>query len=556
MNESSPVDSGRTKSEERPSRLARLWGDLKSAFTRSEKEARIVDKDLKSLAWVWCEFNAERPQSDDECCALHETPAPLAWTWSTFKAELPQSDGERRVKDEAFAPLAWVWSRFRGEHWQSEDERRVLRDGPAPMAWLWSAFEPELPQSDGERRAKDEAFAPLAWVWSQFRGEHWQSEDERRVLRDGPAPMAWLWSAFKPELPQSDDERRAKDEAFAPLAWVWSQFRGEHPQDEEEWLAASGAQQFEEIEWIAETDVFELSPAGTPDEASRTTPYPTAVTSTLGKQRGGRSLVWLSAAAATIIIAIAAGLAWRVPATRQSSEQSPKPQKGEARATSATRKLDVASPDRPAPVQTPTHLDANEAVKSSESALPAPAQQPLSSQAANPLPQLPEKDVVSLMSVPQVAAKADDSFTPVKLPSGAELYVSTSGVEIRLLDLLQHTWNRSDEFFLDGISFDPANGSLSPSSSDQMQTIATILKAYPKARIKVNAYVQDGPGKAVRSRILQKRAYGVLRELARLGVENSRIAVQVHTSKRNGRSRTSEADTRRDQRISIAVTKK
>jgi outer membrane protein OmpA-like peptidoglycan-associated protein len=444
MNESSRVDSGRMKSEERPSRLARLWGDLKSAFTRSEKEARIVNEDLKSLAWVWCEFNAELPQGDDERCALHETPAPLAWTWSTFKAELPQSDGERRVKEEA----------------------------------------------------------------------------------------------------------------FAPLAWVWSQFKGEHPQDEEEWLAASGAQQFEEIEWIAETDVFELSPPGTPDEASRTTPYPTAVTSTLGRQRSGRSLVWLSAAAATIIIAIAAGLAWRVPATRQSSEQSPKPQKGEARATSATRKLDVASPDRPAPVQTPTHLDANEAVKSSESALPAPAQEPPSSQAADPLPQLPEKDVASLMSVPQVAAKADDSFTPVKLPNGAELYVSTSGVEIRLLDLLQHTWNRSDEFFLDGISFDPANGSLSPSSSDQMQTIATILKAYPKARIKVNAYVQDGPGKAVRSRISQKRAYGVLRELARLGVENSRIAVQVHASKRIGRSRSSDADTRRDQRISIAVTKK
>ena len=161
-----------------------------------------------------------------------------------------------------------------------------------------------------------------------------------------------------------------------------------------------------------------------------------------------------------------------------------------------------------------------------------------------------------IMAPSQKVGGAPDDFTRVKLPNGDEMSVQRSGVETKLFQFLEQASNKRGEFELIGISFDAASATLSPSSSEQVQNVAKILNAYLNTRIDINAYFDNVGHRSSGLRLSRKRAHSVLRELARSGVEKSRMAVQVNGGKRVTSSAGSEEGKGRDQRISFTVTRR
>jgi outer membrane protein OmpA-like peptidoglycan-associated protein len=496
---------------------------------------------------------------------------PLAWLWRKFKAEPPQIEDERRASEAEPAPLAWLWSQFKGEHPQSEDERRALKAGPVPLAWLWSQFKGEQPQSEDERRASESGPAPLAWLWSQFKGEHPQSEGEKRALKADPVPLAWLWSQFKGEHPQSEDERRTLEAGPVPLAWLWSQFRGEHPQSEAEKRAPIRGPEVEEFEWRAQSKALQAkldsASSRSPDEVSRSSvrlspgseaAKPVSRMSDIPTRvaRGKSSrLSWFLTAAAIILTG---GVAWRVLHWSNEAAVSPNEElrpstSGETRIGSPEITSAEAQKISPAPQNETAQTGAVEAsINPPGGARATPAQEMSSTPSIEPMAQQHE-EAGSIMTPAQTAG---DHFTQIKLPNGIELAVPSSGVENKLFGFLKQASNKSGEFDMDRISFDAAHATLSPSSSEQLQNVAKILGAYPNTRITINAYVDNASNKIPGLRLSRERANSMLRELVWNGVEKSRMATEVYSSYRAKRSSGSEKGQRRDQHISLTVTRK
>jgi outer membrane protein OmpA-like peptidoglycan-associated protein len=547
--------------------MAWVWSQFKAEFPQSDEERRALDEQPAPMAWVWSQFKAVLPQHDEERRALNEAPTPMAWLWSQFRAQFPQSDEERRALDGAPSPMAWLWSQFRAELPQTEDERRALREAPAPMAWLWSQFRAEFPQSDEERRALDEAPAPMAWLWSQFKAEVPQSAEERRALDETPTPMAWLWSQFKAEVPQSAEERRALDETPTPMAWLWSQFKAELPQSDEERRARDElrhaipgytppkSRRHDE----APRSSLRLPPAKEPPKAERETIAVSPKLATAGRSRS----LWLLAVAAVLTIA---GVTWRLVVVPRLSDKVSLATKEEVRPSGngdtnipTSQKIAPAQAQKTSPAaQTETaRTGANEtSTEPLEDAHGAPEQEMSSTRSAAEPARQEHEEGGGVATPAQPFGGANNDSTRIKLPNGIELSVPNSGIETKLLEFLKHASNKPGEFDLDRISFGATNAILSPSSSEQLQNVAKILRAYPITRIAINAFAANATNGGAGLGLSRARANSVLGELARSGVDKSRMVVQVHGSNHNARSSGLEEGQREGQRVSLTVTRR
>ena len=552
---------------EAPPPMAWVWSQFRARFPQSDEERRALDGAPSPMAWVWSQLRPELPQTEGERRALRETPAPMAWLWSQFRARFPQSDEERRALDGAPTPMAWLWSQFRAEFPQRDEERRTLDEAPAPMAWLWSQFRAEFPQTDEERRALDEAPAPMAWLWSQFKGEFPQSDEERRALDEAPAPMAWLWSQFKAEVPQSAEERRALDETPTPMAWLWSQFKAELPQSDEERRARDELRHAipgytppkSRRHDDATRSSLRLPPAKEPPKAERET---TAVSPKLATAGRSRSL-WLLVVAAVLTTA---GVTWRLVVVPRLSDKVSLATQEEVRASGSgdtniptSQEIAPAQAQKTSPAaQTETaRTGANEtSTEPPEDARGAPKQERSTTRsAAEPAPQEHEEGG-GILTPAQPVVSVNNDVTQIKLPNGIELSVPNSGLETKLLEFLKQTSNKSGGFNLDGISFGATNAILGPSSSEQLQNVAKIVRAYPTARIAINALAAKAANRASGLRLSRSRANSVLEELARSGVDKSRMVVRAYEDHRVTSSSGLEEGQRKGQRISLTITKR
>jgi OOP family OmpA-OmpF porin len=151
---------------------------------------------------------------------------------------------------------------------------------------------------------------------------------------------------------------------------------------------------------------------------------------------------------------------------------------------------------------------------------------------------------------------ANNDSTRIKLPNGIELSVPNSGIETKLLRFFKQASNTSGEFDLDRISFGATNAILSLSSSEQLQNVAKIVRAYPVARININAFAASAANRTSGLRLSRSRANSVLGELARSGVDKSRMVVRVFEDNHVTRSSSLDESQRQGQRISLTVTKR
>jgi OOP family OmpA-OmpF porin len=118
-------------------------------------------------------------------------------------------------------------------------------------------------------------------------------------------------------------------------------------------------------------------------------------------------------------------------------------------------------------------------------------------------------------------------FIPCKLPDGTVLNIPSLGIENRLLDFIEDRSRAVDKttwFDFDRLTFDTGKATLQDSSTEQLQNIAAILKAYPKVKVKIGGYTDNTGNKEANLRLAQDRATHVMQELVQRGVDASRLA--------------------------------
>jgi outer membrane protein OmpA-like peptidoglycan-associated protein len=171
----------------------------------------------------------------------------------------------------------------------------------------------------------------------------------------------------------------------------------------------------------------------------------------------------------------------------------------------------------------------------------------------------PGTQVHSPMATTAVPTPALGEFQTVRLPDGTELNVPAHGIESRLMVYLQGTSNPASEvtwFDFDRLLFDTNSATLQPSSYEQLNNVAAILKAYPNAKIRLGGYT-DNTGDADANRQLsQERANNVMAELTRRGIDPSRLSATGYGEENPVADNSTEEGRQKNRRISIRVAEK
>lgn len=278
----------------------------------------------------------------------------------------------------------------------------------------------------------------------------------------------------------------------------------------------------------------------TSDEASRSSvPLPSRTkevehvnsTNAAAPNMGGvrsSNVSWLLLTAAFIAIA---GLTWRFGRdTHSISESALSPVNEAPLAAGAKTTGETAAAQTPeisTPLKkevTPTGLNGalTKSLEQDTATQERTTASPQASDAASP----GIKEAESFMKPAQNAATLRSDFIQKKLPNGVELSIPTSSFEDKLLGILEEGTSKPAELSLDRVSFGKAKTTLRPSSKEQLQNLAEILKAYPNTKIAITGYTDKARNSAYNLKISRARANNVLRELTRMGVNKSRMTAE------------------------------
>jgi OOP family OmpA-OmpF porin len=120
-------------------------------------------------------------------------------------------------------------------------------------------------------------------------------------------------------------------------------------------------------------------------------------------------------------------------------------------------------------------------------------------------------------------------FIKRKLPNGTELNIPRLGIENKLIDFIEDPSKPADKttwFHFDRLTFDTGASMLQPSSTEQLQNIAAILKAYPKINAKIGGYTDNTGNKDANLKLSGNRATNVMHEFVSRGIDASRLEVK------------------------------
>lgn len=150
-------------------------------------------------------------------------------------------------------------------------------------------------------------------------------------------------------------------------------------------------------------------------------------------------------------------------------------------------------------------------------------------------------------------------FTNLRLPDGTELNVPSHGVEERLVSYLQSNANPANEvtwFDFDRLLFDRNSATLQPSSYEQLNNVAAILKAYPNAKIRLGGYTDNTGDAEANRRLSQARANSVMAELTKRGIDPSRLSAVGYGDENPVADNSTEEGRQKNRRIAIRVAEK
>lgn len=151
----------------------------------------------------------------------------------------------------------------------------------------------------------------------------------------------------------------------------------------------------------------------------------------------------------------------------------------------------------------------------------------------------------------------------VTLPDGVVLDAYKGGIEDRLVAYLNSTdpadsISNSRWFDFDNLNFKTGSAELTEESMKQVGNIAAILKAYPKATIKIGGYTDKTGNEEDNLKLSQRRANSVLDAVKKIGAAENRLAGAEGYGSQFAKAAIDAPDEERksDRRISVSVRNK
>jgi outer membrane protein OmpA-like peptidoglycan-associated protein len=157
------------------------------------------------------------------------------------------------------------------------------------------------------------------------------------------------------------------------------------------------------------------------------------------------------------------------------------------------------------------------------------------------------------------ALSALGDFFKVKLPDGIELNVPQYGIENKLIAFLNDSSKPVDTttwFNFDRLLFDTGKATLQPSSQEQLNNVAAIMKAYPNVHLKIGGYTDNTGDPAANQALSEARAKNVMDALVAAGIDSSRLESKGYGDQYPVGDNNTEEGRAQNRRIALLVTQK
>jgi OmpA-OmpF porin, OOP family len=145
------------------------------------------------------------------------------------------------------------------------------------------------------------------------------------------------------------------------------------------------------------------------------------------------------------------------------------------------------------------------------------------------------------------------------LPDSTTLHIPEHGVEGKLLAFIKdpgRTPDKTSWFDFDRLLFDTGSASLQPQSTDQLNNIAAILKAYPAVHLTIGGYTDNTGNAAQNLKLSQDRANSVVTQLETMGIARNRLVAKGYGDQHPVGDNSTEEGRALNRRISMLVTAK
>ena len=141
------------------------------------------------------------------------------------------------------------------------------------------------------------------------------------------------------------------------------------------------------------------------------------------------------------------------------------------------------------------------------------------------------------------------------LPGNATITIPAVGsAEDRLSLYLASASPRETTITLDRIEFDSDSAMLTADSNVQLDNIATILRAYPRAHVAVTGYTDSVGDDAANVVLSRARANTVAAKLTANGVQPERVHAEGYGSQKPMADNATEAGRAQNRRVELGVT--
>jgi OmpA-OmpF porin, OOP family len=151
------------------------------------------------------------------------------------------------------------------------------------------------------------------------------------------------------------------------------------------------------------------------------------------------------------------------------------------------------------------------------------------------------------------------SLIEVKLPDGTTVQIPQRGVEGKLLAFIQDPNRAPDKtswFDFDRLLFATNSTTLEPQSTDQLTSVAAILKAYPAVRLIIGGYTDNTGDAAYNLKLSQGRADSVVAQLGTMGIAADRLVAKGYGEDHPVGDNSTPEGRALNRRISMLVTSK
>jgi OmpA-OmpF porin, OOP family len=120
-----------------------------------------------------------------------------------------------------------------------------------------------------------------------------------------------------------------------------------------------------------------------------------------------------------------------------------------------------------------------------------------------------------------------------RLPNGIVIDVPAYGTESRVIAFIEGSQPAGEHnaFDLDRLSFAQGSAQLLPESQEQLNTIASILSAYPGVHVKIAGYSDNAGSPVTNLKLSQQRANAVKQALVSSGISSSRMRTEAGSVK-------------------------